>query len=675
MAAEPEKLHGIRVNAKVSIEYVPLDGDTVVIWDGNNPKQTPDKYVQDSVVQEVQSALDGDNLNAGELLKLIRQHHEGVDEEWYNRAVSLVVMPSPRSTNDGEMILQQTMYAPFSNLLCSMNVNGYLADQTWTSPIQVIVNDVYKDVIVQPDAASTHSGSGGLTDTKAIIGDVLTGVLEIKSHVKANTAHRLHMGDIAKCILATSCSALLMLRYGVPWEDIAVPFLVACGRTMLLAVAKVNENGHPWCKTIFEGVTRTDDKRERLSTFACFALLVAKQHGAAKKINTKLADEVMDEQARRDAEPSEGDGNNESTVVKTVGLFTPSAAKKRRTSSSTSNNTTRNSKTTGSKSNKCSSEAMAKQIASFDGEIVGLRSMKPPPKLIIDDDFFDHFSDKVPDTTISPFYFQGHLAKSEKDKVFCKVWRQGDPLTPPAETVQEEIRMIQLAYQHGVPVPKPWSEFSGTNLSAAEDTDTLFHVVVLSFLNSKAVALADLGHYALSLVKAVRALHDRCSVLHCDLKPSNVLWVPSTQQVYLADFGHAQLLQGATGYRATKSFEAPEIAAGEPHSRASDAYGVGVTILAEIDRLQIRRSHWLCDVATQLSATETCDRIALSEAESLIEGALRPSSEGCDAIKNGVLVVSPLSFSRGPLEGRIEHGSRGQAKVARHTHVSLASAH
>jgi hypothetical protein len=664
MATEREKLHGIRVNALGTIDFVPLEDDVVVganlpIWDASNPTLTPVNYVEDSVVREIKSAFDGDNnLKADDLLKMMRLHHEGVDEQWFARAVSLVTMEPLEPPNDGEMVLQQSMYTPFSTLLLSMNTRGYLADQTWRCPIQVIVRDAYGDVSSKPDAASTHSSLGG-TSRAVSAGDILTGEVEIKPSVHANTGLGLHMGDIAKCVLTTSCSALVMLKYGVPWQDIAVPFLAACGNTMLLGVSQVRENGHPWCKTIFDGdVSSMYRKQERLSTFACLALLVAKQHGATKKINEVLARKIIAEQGRRGASGGEGDGSDDSTAVKEVGKFTTSTVNKRRASSSTTAN--KQAKKTGGKGKQRSSEALAMYVASFGGEIVGLQSMWLP-KLNLDD-IFKHLPYDVPDKTMSPFYFEGQLAKDEKNKVFCKVWRQGDPLTPPAETVQEEIRMIQLAHQCGVPVPKIWSEFSCANLNVE---DTLFHVVVLSFLDGKSVALTDLGLYTLSLVKAVRALH-QCSVLHCDLKPSNILWVPSAQQAYLVDFGHAQLREGATGYRATKAFEAPEIATGEPHSRASDAYCVGVTILAEIDRLQIGRSHWLCDVARQLSAAEKCDRIALSEAELLIEGALRgPFSEGCEVTKNRELVVPP--------EGRIEHGSRGRAKVARRAY--LASAH
>lgn len=72
------------------------------------------------------------------------------------------------------------------------------------------------------------------------------------------------------------------------------------------------------------------------------------------------------------------------------------------------------------------------------------------------------------------------------------------------------------------------------------------------------------------------------------MKPPNIVWVPSERQVYLVDFGHAQLIEGARGYRATKEFEL-----GNEHTLASDAYTVGKTLQAELIRLGIGPNHWL----------------------------------------------------------------------------------
>jgi hypothetical protein len=84
------------------------------------------------------------------------------------------------------------------------------------------------------------------------------------------------------------------------------------------------------------------------------------------------------------------------------------------------------------------------------------------------------------------------------------------------------------------------------------------------------------------LAGAVDALHRR-GLLHCDLKPSNVL-VASGGRVVVLDFGLAQNVarppQAREGAQpaGTPEYMAPEQAAGEPLSPATDWYAVGVML-------------------------------------------------------------------------------------------------
>ncbi len=77
----------------------------------------------------------------------------------------------------------------------------------------------------------------------------------------------------------------------------------------------------------------------------------------------------------------------------------------------------------------------------------------------------------------------------------------------------------------------------------------------------------------------LNTLHS-AGVLHCDIKPPNVL-VTDGGQVKLLDFGLARL-HGATltgaPVGATPEYAAPELRAGNPNSIASDWYAVGVML-------------------------------------------------------------------------------------------------
>src|SRR5690606_11400957 len=73
-------------------------------------------------------------------------------------------------------------------------------------------------------------------------------------------------------------------------------------------------------------------------------------------------------------------------------------------------------------------------------------------------------------------------------------------------------------------------------------------------------------------------------VLHCDLKPSNIL-VRADGEPVLLDFGVSRLLDGGEGQaRAqffTPAYASPELQAGQPVGVASDVFGLGA-VLAEL---------------------------------------------------------------------------------------------
>jgi hypothetical protein len=82
------------------------------------------------------------------------------------------------------------------------------------------------------------------------------------------------------------------------------------------------------------------------------------------------------------------------------------------------------------------------------------------------------------------------------------------------------------------------------------------------------------------LCEALAAAHEQ-GIVHCDLKPSNVMVTP-TGQVKVTDFGVAGLitaLERRTGAFGTAAYLPPERLAGAPPTCASDVYALGVLLL------------------------------------------------------------------------------------------------
>jgi formylglycine-generating enzyme required for sulfatase activity len=86
---------------------------------------------------------------------------------------------------------------------------------------------------------------------------------------------------------------------------------------------------------------------------------------------------------------------------------------------------------------------------------------------------------------------------------------------------------------------------------------------------------------AIDLARGLAAAHRR-GVVHCDIKPSNVM-MTEDGLAKLVDFGLARMLRegiddGARGMSGTPDYMAPEVWRGDPPTRRSDVYSVGAVL-------------------------------------------------------------------------------------------------
>lgn len=163
-------------------------------------------------------------------------------------------------------------------------------------------------------------------------------------------------------------------------------------------------------------------------------------------------------------------------------------------------------------------------------------------------------------------------------KVALKRVRDNYPASP-------EARRLALADE-----AKTLGRLNHPNVVVAHDVvvDNNELWLVMEYL--PAGSLADLdripteraARFAVQLIDALAALQ-RNRILHCDIKPSNVL-LADDHTAKLADFGLAQLPDGTVSLPhggqlvGTPGYMAPEVADGQTPTAASDMFSVGATI-------------------------------------------------------------------------------------------------
>ena len=93
------------------------------------------------------------------------------------------------------------------------------------------------------------------------------------------------------------------------------------------------------------------------------------------------------------------------------------------------------------------------------------------------------------------------------------------------------------------------------------------------------VSLDVLGRIASAILGALLYLHEQHSIVHCALKPSNIL-VNSRGEIRLGDFNVSrELEEQVEPAMSTMKYMAPEYLQGSPHTIKSDIWSFGLTLL------------------------------------------------------------------------------------------------
>ena len=510
----------------------------------------------------------------------------------------------------GEMFLQQVVYSPIVELFCAFSTS-YCADKKVTCAHAVGCHEKEKKNVQYSASCSPDAALRLVTEF------YLIAMMELKSDGIGDPYKR----DFYRCTLMTAMSVMAIADYLVDKcdiksadIDIAIPFIRGNYEDVALYVMRFYGIGSPKIHLIsttnFWDSPIDSGKLDLLSKLAVILariveVTITRKVGMAEYFRTHH--------------------NSNADAIKRNAIADPSSKKSTsRDSDTVSSKRSASEKRRGPTITKQSpedNENAAKKAISFCGPIQSL--VYPFPRVhelvMFDDDNvqsqreadFNFFQQE------SPFYFRGISPLNKYDDLFCKVWREGDRYTN-RKNVEKEIQFYKKANENNVPSPHVIDVLTALDVPCMTHLDkfnhSVYHVLVTQFHPNNAVDENDIVVFGLSFVRAVQKLH--CiGILHCDIKPSNILWDATQKLVRLIDFEHAQNEGNARWYITTRKYEAPEITLGKPHTRKSDAFSVGKTLDSVIKDFNKPVTVEVAAVVESLLDESDSQRMTLVEAE------------------------------------------------------------
>jgi Protein kinase domain len=516
----------------------------------------------------------------------------------------------------GEMMLQQFVYSCIAALFFAFRPLLYCADQPVTAYHGVESVPGVPFNVSQHSAACMPDGAIRLTEKYYIIA-----MMELKADNNDKDPAR----DPYQCVLMTSMALVAIERVRQEKNDVmtvktALPFVIGKHDRAKLYVTRFvkDKNGgrRPMVQLLCDLNLGNATAADKSNFMAMLAMLVADIVTICNRLDVDLYNSFP-------AYANQNLKTPPNAMPSSQGSTEP-APKKAKSNEEKGKGKGKGSSKPGAGSAPASRENAALQAASRNGQLEDLHY--PWPRVIhynIDasaeeyiEGLWGHYQQR------SPFYFTG-IDSSSKAAMFCKVWKEGDPRTV-RENIDNEIKFLKLAAQSGVPTAAVLEGLTAMDVpcsSGLEGETNVYNVLVMSHHHDDSVKVADLVHYGLLLVQAVIELHS-IGILHCDIKPGNVLWDSEEKVVRLVDYGHAQFEVDAKSCTATPEFQAPEIEEGEPHTRMSDCFSVGKTLLCVIESADPDDKNGcgddvlrLATVAQALAHESASARMSLEEAE------------------------------------------------------------
>jgi Protein kinase domain len=497
------------------------------------------------LVYELDELATGEGKASKLNLEILEKMIEGSGGDWdYARYVADVThLTRPKATKRSEMYFQQHVYPPVSGILGCFRSAYHAANQLASSGFFC---RSFTPSAKEKSEGQVRTGAAPfkcMPDAACLACEqkFVLGTMELKSDFVSDMDN----DDLFNCVLLTSITAVAMVGASVT-QTVFVPFVIGMGEAAYLYVTTYAKTmSKPETKQLY--LADLHNLQDRVQLVSRLALLLHKLTILLKTWEGSLLIGMLN-QNRRLSTPKPSSGGRKNSDSSKSGRTNPNLSKKLKPDHPA-----------GQQSLGAGIHG-ARDVAACEGLVSTLVPFREGGRE-------------------SPYYFLGTLAPATSEPssspVFIKVWREGDDRTS-LRNVESEIQLLSQAHRAGVPCPAVITELTCLSITFRDD---VYHRLVMHRLANHAVERPDIKAYAISLISAVHRLHE-AGILHCDVKPSNVVWDATAKAASLVDFGHAQPEEGATAYMGTEGYTGPEVERNcDPHSRKSDAYGVGKTIL------------------------------------------------------------------------------------------------
>jgi Protein kinase domain len=485
---------------------------------------------------------DGCRVNSERLCEVVKLVKGS--PEWARYSLKLAdERPPIIGSFPSEMFLQQHVFSCVSALLYSFSPVLFTCDTMLNTPHYLYDESPLN---IKPDSAIKASHKSYY----------VVCMMELKNQ-KTNTTDP-DKADLRKAVLFTCLSALALRRVAGILETISIPFVLG-SREMASLYATVLREGEavPSVKFILTASLFDGGGRDELFQFLAVLLLRIVMQTTPNAVRRKLDD----------LPPSSGPGYEFKSTSRSSKEPPPRSSEKK---GSDGEKGSKQKKSAGAARQRAGASLNRAQALTDVAACFGAVGDIEHPSNLAPCQFSDDSDMK------SPWYHVGKVLCGHYQgvPVFIKTWREGDRGTN-LETISSEIALLRKAFKAGVPCPEVIDHLTELNIDYVQD---IYHRLVMKKLESGSVDSGDIEAFAESLIRTVVSLH-KAGILHCDIKPDNVVWDKAAKIAYLVDFGHSQEEEGALPYLGTQGYTAPCIELeNTPHSQLTDGYSVGKTL-------------------------------------------------------------------------------------------------